>query len=153
MNKTQCKEVDLEIKLVFNTNLNHLNHNNAKTPYHVFNKNIFDCKLANWKNSKGGLRTWNTFLQNKALFSKLDWRILKNPTSLWASVLKVAYFPNNNFLKATCKMSSPKFMKNLIKINDETLLLWCWDLGDPTIIRRWDDPRIPTIPFKNFMDP
>jgi hypothetical protein len=56
-------------------------------------------KTCKQKNSGGmGFRDLGAF--NEALLAKQGWRIMTEPLSLMASVLKAKYFPNNHFLKA-----------------------------------------------------
>ena len=51
------------------------------------------------KNGGLGFRSLKEF--NKALLAKQVWRLLKNPNSLWATILKARYFPNSSSLEAT----------------------------------------------------
>ena len=40
---------------------------------------------------------------NKALFSKLDWKLEEGDSGLWASVLQSKYLKGNSFLHSTLK--------------------------------------------------
>lgn len=55
----------------------------------------------------GGLGFKDLISFNKALLAKQSWRILTNPKSLLAKVLKGKYYPHDSFLQAGqgCKAS------------------------------------------------
>ncbi|XP_043699852.1 uncharacterized mitochondrial protein AtMg00310-like [Telopea speciosissima] len=48
----------------------------------------------------GGLGFRDPELQNKALLSKMAWRLWKEPDSMWGRFMKAIYFPNGDFLSA-----------------------------------------------------
>ncbi|KAG5553928.1 hypothetical protein RHGRI_011706 [Rhododendron griersonianum] len=37
---------------------------------------------------------------NEALLARQGWRLLMNPQSYWAKIMKGLYFPNSSFLEA-----------------------------------------------------
>lgn len=86
------------------------------------------------------------------LFTKLIWRILNQPECLWVKTLKALYIPNCSFLKATINYKCFKFWRNIIKIKNETIHLWCWYLSEPHTINIWEDPRIQSLYFKKPHD-
>lgn len=45
-----------------------------------------------------GFRNFQDF--NDALLAKQCWRLIQNPNSLWAWILKAQYFPHSTFLDA-----------------------------------------------------
>lgn len=65
---------------------------------------------------------------NQALLAKQGWRLLMNPNSLVARMLKVKYFPRDNFLKAGMG-SSPSFLYVGTRVASSwsTAENWEWD--------------------------
>lgn len=57
-------------------------------------------------NSKAneGLDFRNFEMFNASLLAKQGWRILQNPQSLLAKILKAKYFPNSTFLNSRLKL-------------------------------------------------
>lgn len=83
---------------------------------------------------------------NQALLEKQYWRLISNPTSLWAEVLKGIYFPNKPCLDAG-RGPSPSWIwssllegKSLLK---EGLM---WSVGNGEQINFWQDNWIPELP-------
>lgn len=131
----------------------HLNHNNSNTPEPSTSKSPIKWEIINLQKSKGGLGICETHCQNKALFTKLIWRIMNQPEQLWAKTLKALYYPHCCFLKTKSNQNSSKIWKNIIKIKNETIHMWCWDLSNPSTINIWEDPWIPHIYFKKPFGP
>ncbi|KAL5752846.1 hypothetical protein ACOSP7_023036 [Xanthoceras sorbifolium] len=70
-------------------------------------------KLCTHKMDEGlGFRDLHIF--NKAMLAKQSWRILRNPSSLAARVLKGCYFPHSDFLRASGKPSSSFVWRSLL---------------------------------------
>ncbi|GKA89233.1 reverse transcriptase [Tanacetum coccineum] len=67
---------------------------------------------------QGGLGFRDLHCFNLALLAKQGWRLIVNPGSFWARVLKGIYFPHSNFLTAS-KGSHPSWLwQSLIKGRD-----------------------------------
>jgi hypothetical protein len=83
------------------------------------------------------------FLFNQAMLAKQGWRLITEPDSLSACVLKGRYFPNIDFWNATKKTRSSWFILRSI--------LHGWDLLKHGI--RWgiDDGRTVKITYDNWM--
>ncbi|GLT27734.1 hypothetical protein SLA2020_027110 [Shorea laevis] len=99
-------------------------------------------KLAASKRLGGlGFRTLHEF--NLAMLGKQGWRLLTNPDSLAAQILKAKYFPRTSFLTADLRPSSSLIWRSIWK-SKEILKLGCKRLiGDGRSISIWDDPWLP----------
>lgn len=92
----------------------------------------------------GGLGFRDPHCFNLALLAKKCWRILKNPTSLVARVLKAKYYPDHSFLKARKVGRSSLVWRSLLagrKLLNRGLL-YC--IGDGQSVSIWEDYWIPS---------
>jgi hypothetical protein len=81
---------------------------------------------------------------NKALLAKQGWRLLQNPDSLIAQVLKAKYFPQTSFLDADLG-SRPSYMwRSLLSSKDLLKEGLVWRIGDGKKIQIWKDRWLPT---------
>ena len=84
------------------------------------------------------------YLFNLALLAKQGWRLLQNPHSLVARVLKAKYYPSSSFLKAKLG-HNPSFIWRSIWNSRKVLQLGLqWRVGDGRHISIWEDWWIPT---------
>ena len=94
--------------------------------------------------SKGGLGFRNLRAFNLAMLAKQAWRILTNPTSLIARVLKARYFPSGDILSATLG-SNPSYSWRSIFNSLEVIKKGTrWRVGNGKQIHIWDDKWLPT---------
>jgi hypothetical protein len=94
--------------------------------------------------SARGLGFRDLVLFNKAFFAKKGWRIIKEPNSITASILKAKYFPHSGFMEADLG-NRPSYAWRSI-FNSRELLkqgLW-WRVGDGRAINIWGDRWLPT---------
>ncbi|KAL6194310.1 hypothetical protein ACLB2K_035394 [Fragaria x ananassa] len=92
---------------------------------------------------EGGLGFRNMWQFNQALLAKQGWRILKEPNSLLARVLKAKYYPNSNFLKASVKPGDSYAWRSLMKGKQVLVNGSRYLVGSGTSISVWTDPWLP----------
>ncbi|WJX31693.1 hypothetical protein P8452_20098 [Trifolium repens] len=98
----------------------------------------------NWKKTckkkeEGGMGFRNISAFNTALLAKQGWRIMTNPESLLAKVLKAKYFPKSHFLQAK---KGPKASYSWQSILTASWILkrGCfWLIGNGKDINIWED--------------
>uniref|UniRef100_A0A803Q6D6 Reverse transcriptase zinc-binding domain-containing protein n=1 Tax=Cannabis sativa TaxID=3483 RepID=A0A803Q6D6_CANSA len=109
------------------------------------NKKLHWCtwdKLCKPK-EEGGLEFWSLNEFNQALLAKQGWRLIYNPQSLLARVLKNSYYPNVSFMEAGCPPGASCVWKGICwgrKILQEGAR---WRIGNGREARVWEDKWIP----------
>jgi hypothetical protein len=92
---------------------------------------------------KGGMGFRDLQNFNLALLAKQVWRLLCDPDSLCAKVLRAKYFPDGNILHAKPKKGS-SFTWQSILAGLECFKKGCiWRVGDGSQINIWEDAWIP----------
>lgn len=94
----------------------------------------------------GGMGFRDMRIFNQAMLGKQCWRLLTEPNSLCARVLKGRYFPSGDFWTATCPRSASYTWRSLL-FGKEILkkgVRWC--VGDGSMIRITSDNWIPDVP-------
>ncbi|CAL2255941.1 unnamed protein product [Prunus armeniaca] len=88
---------------------------------------------------RGGLEFRHFEAFNKAMVAKQAWRILENPTSLVAKILKARYFPDYDFMQASLGSSPSLIWKSILwgrEVIEGGLL---WRVGNGVSIRVLQD--------------
>ena len=81
---------------------------------------------------------------NLALLAKQCWRLIQNPDSLCAQVLKAKYYPDGDILEAGPKKGS-SYTWQSIMAGIQTFKRGCsWRVGSGANIDIWNDPWIPS---------
>jgi hypothetical protein len=103
----------------------------------------------NWRKTcktkaKGGMGFRDLRAFNEALLAKQGWRLLTNPNSLVAKILKAKYYPNCDFLKAKHSQNM-SFSWQSIQKASWILQKGCkWHIGNGESINIWEDRWIHT---------
>jgi hypothetical protein len=89
--------------------------------------------------NEGGLGFRDLYGFNMAMLARQGWRMLTNPDSLCARVLKARYFPNTSMLEATASAGISYSWRSILKgiaLLKEGLF---WRIGDGTTVNIWTD--------------
>jgi hypothetical protein len=102
---------------------------------------------------EGGMGFRDLHCFNLALLSRQCWRLLCEPESLCAQVLRAKYYPFGDLLKAKMKKGSSYTGQSI----------WCgiqtfkrghiWRVGDGSEINIWTDAWIPSSPSRKIVTP
>jgi len=95
---------------------------------------------------RGGMGFRDFQLFNKAMLAKQGWRILTNPNSLCARVLKGKYFHDRDFLSSRTKRGASHIWNAILFGRDALHKGLVKRIGDGSITHIWDDPWIPSNP-------
>ncbi|XP_048494767.1 uncharacterized protein LOC125494918 [Beta vulgaris subsp. vulgaris] len=90
----------------------------------------------------GGMGFKDLSVFNDALLGRQAWRLIREPNSLLAKVMKAKYYPNCNFLEASlgqsCSYSWSSIWSSKALLKEGVV----WRVGNGTQINIWDDPWI-----------
>lgn len=87
------------------------------------------------------------------MLSKQCWRLLTNPESLCARVLKAKYFPNGSLLQATLKNGASFTWQSIMKGLETFKLGYIWRIGTGENVNIWCDPWIPSSADRKVITP
>lgn len=91
------------------------------------------------RKNEGGMGFRDFQFQNIAFLAKQAWRLIREPTSLWARVVKAIYFPHKNFLEATRSSKSSWMWTTLIEGKDFIKHHNRWVVGRGDAIKVYGD--------------
>jgi hypothetical protein len=113
--------------------------------------------MAWWKMSvpkqDGGMEFRDLHSFNQAMLAKQCWRLLSDPDSLRAQVLRAKYYPDGDLLNVVLKKGS-SFTWQSIMSGLKTFKHGCiWRVGDGSTINVWADQWVPSSPNRQVMSP
>ncbi|XP_062014291.1 uncharacterized mitochondrial protein AtMg00310-like [Rosa rugosa] len=88
-----------------------------------------------------GFRDLNHF--NLALLAKKCWRLIQEPNSLWAQVIKARYFPNCSFLEAVKGYRASWSWSSLLEARDQVIGGCNWQVINGCTINICKDKWLP----------
>jgi hypothetical protein len=107
---------------------------------------------------EGGLGFRELYGINLAMLARQAWRLLTNPESLCARVLKAKYFPNSSILDATAMPGISYTWRSILKGVELVKEGMIWRVGDGININMWTDPwlarddaRVPITPRRQCL--
>ena len=112
-----------------------------------------DWKQMCYLKSRGGLGFRNLQAFNLAMLAKQAWRILTNPSSLIARVLKARYFPTDDILSATLGSSPSYSWRSIFNSLGVIRKGTRWRVGNGKQIHIWDDKWLPTPSTHKVISP
>jgi hypothetical protein len=92
---------------------------------------------------KGGLGFRDLGIFNKALLSKQIWKLLQNPDSLAATILKAKYYPSCSILEASMGNRSSYVWRSFMAAQPVLQNGLIWRVGEGNDIGIWTDRWVP----------
>jgi hypothetical protein len=113
--------------------------------------------MAWWKmcipKSEGGMGFRDLHCFNQAMLAKQCWRLLSEPDSLCAQVLRAKYYPDGDLINARLKKGS-SFTWQSIMAGLKTFRRGCiWRPGSGSTINIWTDHWVPSSPSRQVITP
>jgi hypothetical protein len=102
---------------------------------------------------KGGMGFRDLHCFNLAMLAKQIWRILEEPNSLCARVLRARYYPDGKLLEARQKSGSSYTWQSLLAGLQCFKRGYIWRVGDGSQINIWEDSWIPSSHDMKIMTP
>jgi hypothetical protein len=96
-----------------------------------------------------GFRDLHSF--NLAMLAKQSWRLITNPESLCARVLKVKYYSDGNLLKAGPKKGSSFTWQSIVAGLQTFKRGHIWRIGSGARVNIWEDHWIPNSPTRKVL--
>ena len=103
--------------------------------------------------SEGGMGFRDLYSFNLAMLAKQCWRLITDPDSLCARVLKAKYYPNGSLLRATPKQGVSFTWQSILKGLETFKKGYIWRIGSGEEVNIWCDPWIPASPDRKIITP
>lgn len=101
----------------------------------------------------GGLGFRDMYSFNIAMLSRQGWRLLQNPETLCAKILKARYFPHDHILNAQPKEGISYSWRSILSGLELIKQGFIWRIGDGTNVNIWTDPWIPRAWSRQVITP
>ena len=113
--------------------------------------------MAWWKmcvpKDQGGMGFRDIHCFNLALLAKQAWRLLDNPDSLCATILRAKYFPDGDLMNASLKKGSSFTWQSIMAGVDSLKKGYIWRVGNGQNIDIWRDAWIPNGANRKIITP
>jgi hypothetical protein len=93
--------------------------------------------------SKGGMGFRDLAMFNKALLAKQLWRIMQNPDSLVAKIMKAKYFPRSDLFEAKLGSRPSLAWRSMLSARELVHQGAVWRIGNGEQVRIWGDRWLP----------
>lgn len=101
--------------------------------------------------SEGGLWFCNLYAFNLGLLAKQGWKLLVEPQSMVARLLKARYFPHSSFLDADVWLNT-SFVWRSICVGQKIITQWSrWQIGDKSCTQVWGESGYPIPSPSRFL--
>uniref|UniRef100_A0A453RFL4 Reverse transcriptase zinc-binding domain-containing protein n=1 Tax=Aegilops tauschii subsp. strangulata TaxID=200361 RepID=A0A453RFL4_AEGTS len=103
--------------------------------------------------SQGGMGFRDIHCFNLAMLAKQAWRLLENPDSLCATILRAKYFPDGDLLNAKLKKGSSFTWQSIMAGVNTLKHGYIWRVGNGQKIDIWEDAWIPNCANRKVITP
>lgn len=103
--------------------------------------------------SEGGLGFRDIHGFNMAMLAKQGWRLLMNPESLCAQILRAKYYPDGDVLKAKNRSAMSYSCRSILSGIDLLKNGVIWRVGDGSKISIWEDAWLPRDHLRRLFTP
>lgn len=113
--------------------------------------------MAWWKmcvpKNQGGMGFRDIHCFNLAMLAKQAWRLLENPDSLCATILRVKYYPDGDLLNTDLKKGSSFTWQSIMAGVSSLKRGHIWRVGNGQNIDIWEDAWIPNCANRKIVTP
>ena len=103
--------------------------------------------------AKGGIGFCDLRLFNRALLARQGWRLMQNPQSLVARLLKAKYFPHADFLDAAIPANASYVWRSICAANVVLKAGLRWRIGTGSRVKIWKDAWLPSPTTHRVLSP